>query len=262
MKLHVVSDLHLGHADMTSLPDLGDILILAGDIVDSLDSHAIEQFKGVVHEYISSKKMVVWIPGNHEYYHQSFHQANEKMKTIAKELGVHLLIDDILDLPGNVRLFGATLWTDLKLGGLDLGSASWTAKRRIADYQFIRIHDRILNPSDTLEMHNNTLIKMKHAFQSFEGKRVILSHHLPHPKSVHDMYRGDPINVAFASDLTDVIRYTKPDLWIHGHTHHNFDYFIVCQGFPTHIVCNPRGYLTRNGDFENPHFREDFVVEL
>jgi hypothetical protein len=54
------------------------------------------------------------------------------------------------------------------------------------------------------------------------------------------MYKGNLLNAAFRSKLDDFIA-VRPQikLWIHGHTHHNFDYEIGS----TRVVCNPRGYI-------------------
>jgi hypothetical protein len=47
------------------------------------------------------------------------------------------------------------------------------------------------------------------------------------------------------------------DLWIHGHTHDNFDY----ESMGTRVICNPRGYVTYRGA-ENFDFDPKLVVEL
>jgi calcineurin-like phosphoesterase family protein len=48
------------------------------------------------------------------------------------------------------------------------------------------------------------------------------------------------MNAAFHTELHDFI-YDRPQvkLWIHGHTHDDFDYVIN----QTRVVCNPRGYV-------------------
>jgi hypothetical protein len=48
------------------------------------------------------------------------------------------------------------------------------------------------------------------------------------------------MNGGFYSDLDDFIAY-RPQirLWMHGHTHEDFDYTIGT----TRVVCNPRGYV-------------------
>lgn len=88
----------------------------------------------------------------------------------------------------------------------------------------------------------------------FEGPTILVTHHLPHPRSIHRKYRGSALNPAFASDLS---HFMGPPiaLWIHGHTHESCDY--VENG--TRVVCNPRGY----GPFElNAAFDPILKVEI
>jgi Icc-related predicted phosphoesterase len=97
----------------------------------------------------------------------------------------------------------------------------------------------------------------------FEGKTMVITHHGPHPKSVHPRYSGDPLNAAFVSDLTPLVE--QADLWIHGHVHDSFDYTVgKCR-----VVANPRGYarnrLYADGPeqivWENPAFDPALVIE-
>jgi hypothetical protein len=78
-------------------------------------------------------------------------------------------------------------------------------------------------------------------------KSVVMTHHCISPLSIHPQYAGNPLNAAFPSDLTKEVTENGPDLWLHGHTHHSFDYMLGS----TRVVCNPYGYLYRE---ENPNF--------
>jgi Icc-related predicted phosphoesterase len=72
--------------------------------------------------------------------------------------------------------------------------------------------------------------------QDYDGATVVITHHAPHPLSVHPRYAGDPTNAAFASDLTELVQLA--DVWLHGHVHDSFDYRVAgCR-----VVANPRGY--------------------
>ena len=65
---------------------------------------------------------------------------------------------------------------------------------------------------------------------------MVITHHGPHPLSVHPRYAGDPVNAAFVSDLSELL--PKADLWLHGHVHDSFDYKVGnCR-----VVANPLGY--------------------
>jgi Icc-related predicted phosphoesterase len=93
---------------------------------------------------------------------------------------------------------------------------------------------------------------------------VVVTHHAPHPNSVHPRFAGNAINAAFVSDLGAAMG--SAVLWIHGHTHDSFDYTV--RG--TRVVANPRGYCRkiRSDDggtaivCENAAFDPGLVVEV
>ena len=80
------------------------------------------------------------------------------------------------------------------------------------------------------------------------GRYIVVGHHCPSELSVSEMYKGNLLNAAFRSKLDDFIE-ARPQikLWIHGHTHHNFDYEIGA----TRVVCNPRGYIGYEDSADN-----------
>ena len=51
-----------------------------------------------------------------------------------------------------------------------------------------------------------------------------------------------------------------PELWLHGHVHRSYDYFVG----DVRLVCNPRGYPDPRGPGrrENPDFNPSLVVEV
>lgn len=65
-----------------------------------------------------------------------------------------------------------------------------------------------------------------------------MTHHGPHPLSIHLRYQEDQINSGFVSDLTPLLY--QADLWLHGHEHDSFDYSDVGR---CRVVANPAGYL-------------------
>jgi predicted phosphodiesterase len=74
---------------------------------------------------------------------------------------------------------------------------------------------------------------------------------------VHAKYAGDRLTPAFVSELPDTI-FRGVDLWIHGHTHSPTDHYRgECR-----VVSNPRGYLQKDGSYENLHFDSKLVIEI
>jgi Icc-related predicted phosphoesterase len=72
------------------------------------------------------------------------------------------------------------------------------------------------------------------------GNYIVVGHHCPSELSVAEVYKGNLLNAAFRSGLDEFIQ-ARPQikLWLHGHTHYNFNYWIG----ETRVVCNPRGYI-------------------
>jgi hypothetical protein len=64
-----------------------------------------------------------------------------------------------------------------------------------------------------------------------------VTHHVPSIQSILDGYRSDPVSVAFASNLDELVLEYQRRVWIDGHTHEGFDYRIG----KTRMVGNPRG---------------------
>ena len=82
-----------------------------------------------------------------------------------------------------------------------------------------------------------------------------MTHHGISPLSIHERYRGDNLNWAFMSDLSQEILDHGPLLWVHGHTHDSFDYVLG----KTRVVVNPYGYQEVE---MNPQYDSRLLIEL
>jgi calcineurin-like phosphoesterase family protein len=140
----------------------------------------------------------------------------------------------------------------------------WDARQRMSDYKYIRTgpkHEpwrRKLTPNDTVSFHLSERDFMFDEITRLKGeghKVVAVSHHLPSYQSIHRGWSGSNLNGAYASELFEYIADSKPDLWIHGHTHDSCDYMIE----DTRVICNPRGY---EPDDLNPDFNIHLRVEV
>jgi hypothetical protein len=94
-------------------------------------------------------------------------------------------------------------------------------------------------PEDSVIDHDKMLAYVDHVTRD-PGSYIVVGHHCPSELSVAACYKGDLLNGAFRSSLDDFIE-QRPQIkfWFHGHTHHNFNYWIG----ETRVVCNPRGYI-------------------
>lgn len=266
MKLLVFSDLHLEHKPKWSLPESFpdyDVCVAAGDI----DGSPAASIRRLASNPGLKGKPIVFTPGNHEYYGNILEDAIEEGRAAALETGVHFLNADAVVIDG-VRFIGATLWSDYAFyGHQELGMDA--AKRGMNDHRLIKrraitagIRGKFrLEPKDVAWHHMRQRIYIETELaKAFDGPTVVVTHHAPSRRSVHPIFIGDPLNVAYASDLERLIERWQPSLWVHGHMHHSANY---CIG-ETWVRTNPKGYGPGNGfpDAENVAFDPHLVIEL
>lgn len=247
MKCLVLSDLHLEFHHFTPDTVPVDLVILAGDLDLGIG--------GVIWAMKTFPKIpVLYINGNHEFYHNNFPELIASQKKIAAGSNLHILERDHFDF-NDVRFFGSTLWTDFELYG-NAASSMKEASYIMPDFRITRKEPekRILCPQDTVHECNKSVAWLKQQLSLSNKKNVIITHHLPLANSIDPVFENDSINPAFASDFHNLIDTCSPTIWIHGHTHRPCDYFYN----KTRILCNPRGYPNerRNG------FKPDLIVTI
>jgi Icc-related predicted phosphoesterase len=254
MRLQIFSDLH---ADVSGLPKIEvspdvDAVIVAGDVYEGAE-RAFQALRLIVPQQIP----VVATLGNHEFYGRTMPEEIAHARAVAPLYGVHLLENNAVTLNG-VRFVGATLWTDYALFGEGYVSLAMHAAREgLNDHRRITWVKRPwvrFRPQDALKLHRESKAYIEAVLATpFAGPTVVVTHHAPHPRSVHPRFANDLLSAAFASDLSATIEAGRPALWIHGHVHDSFDYHIG----DTRILCNPRGY-----GHENAFFNKALLADL
>ena len=222
--------------------------VCAGDVTNSVSKSV--HWAGE----ISHSMPVVLVPGNHEFYGGSVFEGLEWGRQAAAEYpDVHLLSDNVVVL-GGVRFLGSTLWTDFKLGAQSETDVMWNAANAangLNDFKSIAWRTLPRREAFTAEhsrqAHQRSRHYLKaHLLKPFAGPTVVVTHHAPHPLSVHTRWQGSNLSPAFASDLTNLIMEGRPELWVHGHMHNSSDYVVG----ETRVLCNPKGYHAENGTFQ------------
>lgn len=266
MRIQLASDLHLEHLESRfpgetsiSVAHGTDLAVLAGDIGNGC--RALELFR-------DWPIPVLYVAGNHESYGAAWADTIGSLREAAHDSSVRFLERDVADF-GGVRFLGCTLWTDYKLrSNRTQRQLMENAELRISDHRQIRTESgSYFSAADALREHETSRAWLESELaRPYAGKTVVITHHGPHPLSVHPRYAGDPTNAAFVSDLGDLIREFGPALWVHGHVHDSFDYNVGrCR-----VVANPRGYprntwsCERLGglEFENPSYQCALVLEV
>lgn len=211
MKIGIMSDIHMGTRRLWDFePEDGVFYVCAGDISEESD---------IRHSFVQRHADHMFaINGNHDYYGGHFTGALYGTKLLE--------VNDI-------KIAGATLWTDLR------NNLDWVMYvNGLIDCRYIKgITQDVMN--QTHEAHKYFLFN--------SGADIIVSHHAPSLQSVHEKYRGSPYNSSFSNNLDEQIlaMNNPPKLWIHGHTHDRFDYMIG----NTRVICHPRGYRGEHSDY-------------
>ncbi|MBC7750767.1 MAG: metallophosphoesterase [Candidatus Saccharibacteria bacterium] len=253
MKLHILSDLHheISHYIPNQASNKADVIVLGGDIWkgDRGIYWAREQWKN--HE-------IVYVSGNHEFYGAHRKDVLALQRIAAKKTGVHFLENEEVVIAG-IRFLGATLWTDFELFGES--TKRWCmrdAQLGLNDFRVIFESDRHFSPMDSVVLHQESIawLERKLKREKFEGKTVVVTHHLPSKKSVAERYVDDSLSACFASNLDHLLGHSA--LWIHAHTHDSIDYEVKS----TRVICNPRGYQLHTGNPENMDFNPSLIVEI
>jgi Icc-related predicted phosphoesterase len=259
MKITLVSDLHLEFSDVR-LPNTqgADVLILGGDIMIAQSLHDFkandavlpstftergraERFREFLKHVSEEYKHVIYVAGNHEFYHGKYPDAYDYLEEECRAFNnIYFLEQSSVEIDG-ITFIGATLWTDMNKGDR---ATLHLVKDTMNDYRVIRNSARNysrLTPIDTVIRHNKTINYIRSIVESDPKKTyVVVGHHAPSKISVKPRYAKDvQLNGAYSSDLSELINsLPQIKLWTHGHTHDCFDYMIG----ETRIVCNPRGY--------------------
>ncbi len=250
MRILVLSDLHNEFTVFKPTEVEADVIVLAGDI-DNGD-------KGLRWARDTwPRHPIVYVAGNHEYYHGDIVETLALMRQTAQALGIHLLEENEIVIDG-VRFLGTTLWTDFDYFGADKkAGAMEEGQRHLSDFHVIRNGAQdLFTPAQSVDLHQHSLAWLiARLKEPFDGPTVVVTHHLPSVKSVALRFLDTPLSACFVSHLDYL--FGKMDVWIHGHTHDCFDY--VANG--TRVVCNPRGYVTER-HVENLVFEPAKVVEI
>jgi predicted phosphodiesterase len=270
MRLLIYSDLHLDANHFSPILEDGtradanaDMVVLAGDIDEGTRGMrwARESFPD---------KGIIYVAGNHEFYGGHFTRTLDDLREAANQYDIDFLEADGTDA-GGVRFLGVTLWTDFHL----LNSAhrepyTERARNGMNDYRMIKItrapelfdvapkiSKNLLLPELTALRHKGSVEWLQSKLKKgIPEKTVVITHHAPHSNSIPLHYKEHPLSAAYASDLTHLMGRSK--LWIHGHVHHSVDYEV--NG--TRVVSNPKGYLHKNGGYENASFSPSYVLEV
>lgn len=273
MKIDIISDVHLEFGDLVvENRNDADVLVMAGDICVAKDLHnypeddvvlpatsqrsaAAARYRAFFRRVCEVYPNVIFIAGNHEHYHGKFDKTHDIFHTEFERMGLPIqFLEREKTIIDGVTFIGSTLWSSFN----DMDPVSmFDCQQKMNDYRVIKVSNegfRALRPMDTVKEFTKTVRYIDETVKTTTGPVVIVGHHAPSDKSVMDQYKDDVhVNGAYRSDLEwMMLNHTNIKLWVHGHTHHTFDYMVN----QTRVVCNPRGYVNyeRGSQEEEPYY--------
>ncbi len=250
---HIMSDIHFeflnaNQADdffqeLTArvVADAPELLVIAGDIT-SLSKSNVQRADKHFKLFTGLYKDVIYVPGNHEYYNNSFAHGQPELFRLKNQFpNLHILSHNHQVTVAGLKFVGDTMWypeTD--------------------DYRIKRgITDQVLIKDAKPTIYDENALFVSKVIPSITKDCIVVTHHLPFEPSVAPEFKGDLYNHFFMFDCKQYINTTNaPRLWIHGHTHVACDYILP---FGTRVYCNPMGYPQEGA---NPDFWDQIAVKI
>lgn len=216
-----------------------DVLVIAGDLCSLKGLRASLQ---TVSEAADTRP-VLYVLGNHDAYGGTREAALAEARLAASSCANLTVLEQQVALIQGQRFVGCTLWFPHRGSPEPLDG-------HLGDFSHIR---------DIYEwLPGTATCSARFLAEQIRPGDVVVTHHLPHPKSVHPMYANSPLNPFFLHDLTEVVEQAGASVWVHGHTHGSCDYVAG----RTRVVCNPFGYARASPGEPNPRFDGAFTVDL
>jgi predicted phosphohydrolase len=230
----IVSDLHIEYKKddvpdpLTLITPSADILILAGDI-GSL--YKYEQLKTFLVNLCKYFKIVLYIPGNHEYY-ITHNYCPQNMDSLLNRL--NQLENSIENL--YVLNRSSVQIEDICIVGCTLWSEPYVPLPKF----IVRVHG--MNTSMYRQLHREDLKYIKRMIkycQKKNKKLLVVTHHCPtYSVITTTKKKNDKYVSLYASNLDYLLNSNMVNTWVSGHIHINFD--LITDG-GTHLVGNQKG---------------------
>jgi len=251
MKIQYCSDLHLEftlnneYIELNPIIPVGDILVLAGDIIPFDQMHLAKDFF-LFCSY--NFKETYWIAGNHEYYYGTL---DGRISGFKEEImkNVYLVNNYTFEHP-NLRIILSTLWTKIS------PDKALFVQNGLNDYRIISDGNSVFTVDRCNELFEENISYIHDAIKNDDKHNIIVTHHVPTYRHYPAEYLNSNINEAFAVDLDNFIETSNIHSWVFGHHHRNILPFKIGD---TNMLTNQLGYLKYG---ENKGFRNDAMFEV
>jgi len=204
IKLGIVSDLHTEFWDDDDLNQIGkkvrdatteaDIILLSGDIGSGGEGVPI------AHAIFPDKPVCV-VAGNHEFYGLTYDETIEEISEAAALYPNINFLNRSVFYHDNLRIIGATLWTDFDFFGEQPRSMMLNSTRTYGEkgfttpypdfYSIYKDNVEHIRPEDMLEWHQRDKDWiMQEIDKPFDGLTVMMTHHAPVSFTIHPRFKA------------------------------------------------------------------------
>ena len=252
MRIQYASDLHIEFPankkflKQNPLLPLGDVLVLAGDIVPF---HVMDKHRDFFSFLSDNFAATYWLPGNHEYY---YFDVAEKSGVLHEKIRDNVfLVNNTSVVQGDVKLIFSTLWSKIS------PAYQWDIERGMNDFHLIKHSGYRFSAEQYNRLHEVSLAFIQQELKiTKEEKIAVFTHHCPTFLNYPEQYKGDVLNEAFAVELHGLIESSNIDYWAYGHHHSNIPEFSIGK---TKLITNQLGYVQRN---EHRLFETNKVIDI
>lgn len=254
MIIQYASDLHLeffrnsSYLDRNPIKPVGDILILAGDVVYwEKKYHELPFFDDLSKNF----KYVFYLPGNHEFY------TGKDIKVLRKptcELirdNIYLVNESVINVEGT-DLFFTSLFSNIP------PDKELIIQKAINDFRKIKYRNKPFTVFDHNNFHMRSMEFLEKALDASDAKnKVVITHFVPSFMCNSERYKESLINDYFTNELHDFIEQSDIDYWIYGHNHYNCAPIEIGK---TKLVTNQLGYV---GNDNNNKYKDaaHFIIK-
>ncbi|WP_199438573.1 metallophosphoesterase [Vibrio owensii] len=241
-----------------------DVLVIAGDSCESRFEPLWHHLFSIVTDYA---KVVIVIPGNHEYWESNDVDAVRDIRSYADQFPNITVLDNESVIVDDVSFFGTVLWSNYD-GRKDLAERldpkRGSSRHKDRNFSKIKLYNsgRRRLSYEELDLLNQDCISCVRSWLKSESasKKVLISHYPPLRESAEIQWMSyedlNPIDresllLADYTDLESLLTLNNV-VSIHGHTHKTKSY-ISQSGLK--VYCNSRGHgLTEANKFQIEHF--------
>ena len=253
MKIQYASDLHLefphnySYLKRNQIKPVGDILILAGDILYLNDDNYVNHpFWNWVSENF---RQVIVAVGNHELYkHYDLAKMPQGLVQSIRD-NVKCYYNAVVRID-NIDFIISTLWAKIQF------EEAYITEQSVIDFHRILYNGEPLTWDKFNQEHEKCFQFIKNEVLNSKAEHiVVVTHHVPSFQLSSPDFAGSQINGAFIVELDSYIKSSPIAYWIYGHSHRNIDKKIG----KTQCVSNQLGYVFHN---EHLTFDPEKVIEF